>query len=136
MHTMCTCTLRHQHICQLHYSMLYVILHCHLSPCGNHWCLFPIEQPDFVQEWASPADQVLAMRRAKGDRHATIAAMHKAVDSVSWDKLLACLGAATCFAVNGSMCIAHGQHCSYGVVCLACSAAVLSVCVTCLAAGM
>ncbi|KAL3141704.1 hypothetical protein ABBQ32_004389 [Trebouxia sp. C0010 RCD-2024] len=32
-------------------------------------------------EWASPADQVLAMRRIKGDRHATIAAMHKAVAS-------------------------------------------------------
>ena len=36
----------------------------------------------FVQEWASPADQVLALHRMKGDRHATIAAMHKAVDSV------------------------------------------------------
>ena len=36
-----------------------------------------------VQEWASAADQVLALRRIKGDRHATIAAMHKAVDSVS-----------------------------------------------------
>ena len=35
-----------------------------------------------AQEWVSPADQVLAMRRIRGDRHATIAAMHKAVDSV------------------------------------------------------
>ncbi|KAL0018315.1 hypothetical protein WJX77_008577 [Trebouxia sp. C0004] len=33
------------------------------------------------QEWASPADQVLAMRRIRGDKHATIAAMHRAVDA-------------------------------------------------------
>ena len=36
-----------------------------------------------LQEWASPADQVLAMRRIRGDKHATIAAMHRAVDAVS-----------------------------------------------------
>lgn len=37
----------------------------------------------FVQAWASPADQVLAMRRIRGDKHATIAAMHRQADAVS-----------------------------------------------------
>ena len=39
--------------------------------------------PGLLQEWASPADQVLALKRIRGDKHATIAAMHRAVDSVS-----------------------------------------------------
>jgi len=36
-----------------------------------------------LQERASPADQVLAMRRIRGDKRGTIAAMHSAVNSVS-----------------------------------------------------
>ena len=45
--------------------------------------MWPLMTVMMLQEWASPADQVLAMRRIRGDKHATIAAMHRAVDAVS-----------------------------------------------------
>ena len=53
-----------------------------------------------MQLWSSPADQVLAMRRCKSEKHSTIAAVHRSADSVR-HKLLSILKPAETLLVHG-----------------------------------
>ncbi len=75
-----------------------------------------------LQEWASPADQVLAMRRIRGDKHATIAAMHRAVDAVSPvaspSHVLLCYSWSILLRSSGILCFQKGESVALTVMLL------------------